>query len=424
MPANAASQPLSSYFLRNGKIDYQSVMQFARSVSHFLTPTENGVYAAILDRTARYADTGATIRTEAFFEGTAPTVKSAGVMPIPRMSANSFHRIKNKLARLGLIAVEGIRYTILLDRTPLDLAHDEEVQSSICKLHKHNPILRTAEGLLQMAANMTEALLSFLGVCDEEEPEPVENKGDTSYSLDVYIYPSFPAKAGKKWGELIKEFFMGQRTPAQLLSAVQTEASAKASRVREKQQKRGTLADRLAFFKREWENGQRELLSGGVPTRIVTRRDQSNIKTQILRAFEGTDHCPGHFAYWVTANWRNVGKMYFAKAKSYPSKPVLPWLIKCLDTYVEAYEQRDLVSFDMLAEGVNVEQAAKRRIASADEAEKRLQSTATELAVAEAEIRDLKKALNEKGSKRTAKPRRQALPDFDEEVFGYKRKRK
>lgn len=217
---------------------------------------------------------------------------------------------------------------------------------------------------------------------------------------------------------------MGNTLAKQIAAKAYHKASEQAGRLRERKAKRGNEADRLSFFKREWENGQREALGGGIPTRIVTKKDQSNIKTQILRPFEASNVDAGHFAYWVTSNWKNIGKLYFTKYKAYPSKPVLPWLIKCLETYVEAYEQRDMVSFDMLAEGVSVEQAAKRRIATADETEKRLQSIATELAVKEAEIRDLKKALSEKVGKPSRKTRRQALPDFDEEVFGYKRKRK
>lgn len=404
MPCNNGGQELFSYFVRNGKPDYQSAIQYARSIGHFLTPTENGLYCAIIDRTARYADTQAHIPTKHFFDGTAPTAKSAGVMPIPEMSANTFSRIRQKLIRLGLIAVEGIKYTIKLDVTPLEIAKDAEVQSSICKLHRHNPNLRTADGLIELATRMTETLLTFLGVTCEDEPETVENKGDTSYSLDVYTYPPSPDKSGSGIGPIIMDILMGKRSAADILAAAQSSAQGKAQQVREKRQKRRTLADSMKLFQENWMRGQRDAGLEGAPSRIVRKQDIAQIKQSIIVASAGTLDTDD-FAYWVAKYWDQIGAHYFQKSRSYPTNPVVPWLITCLDKYMEAYRNREMLDFDLAESGVSMRAQVGRRMKQAETNDETLQSIADKLAIAQAERDELKKELRERNShsKRTSK---------------------
>lgn len=180
---------------------------------------------------------------------------------------------------------------------------------------------------------------------------------------------------------------MGNRTASEIAAAALASVDTTRQKLRKRQASRGTLQDRMRAFEREWGSGQIEASGGRIPSRI-DQRGKKLIKEQLLqRAADGFDTT--HFAYWISKNWQAIGAQYFAKAKSYPEKPVVPWLIKCLETYIEAYEQKDYLN----EEGTRSTLTAAKAVAQRDKA---YDNVKVVLSAKDAEIEMLKAQLNER----------------------------
>lgn len=230
---------------------------------------------------------------------------------------------------------------------------------------------------------------------------------------------------------------MGNRSASEILAAVNSKVAERRDRQTTKRKARGTLADRTALFEAAWLRGQREKDSKRPPARIVGK-DRALIKSQIIKPAEGTDLDTEQFAAWVGQHWQAIGAQYFTKSKHYPEVPVIPWLIKCFEIYVTAYQQREFLdetgtksTTDYMARAAKVDEmqhASNKALSDADR----------EIALLKAELKESKALLAEAEKTGTVrndgwyteeqeriinKGKRMVFPDFDDEPQP-KRKRK
>lgn len=346
MPSAYTGQVHLDYFFYKDKVDYQAVIQYSRAIGYFLNETERSFYQFIIDCTARFGRQSSYISNAAFTDGQPANEDFAGTMPPPAVSRNTFYKVLATLQRLRLIVVDGNKYTLRFDTLPLEVAADEAVQKGFAARNRHNEKLRTAKGIIEWAGALSRKLLAAIQRQSTAEPETKPKPKKTRvqevspYSLYYKIEHSPLDKSKGTLLDKMKEVFMGKRTAAQLMQDVSRTVDEGRQKVHDKRRKRRTLADRCALFESEWAKGQRDRDSSGPVSRIVGRH-RAALKNQILKHFENTEINTDAFAYWVANNWQAIGATYFQKAKSYPERPVIPWLVKCIETYVIAWEQRE-----------------------------------------------------------------------------------
>lgn len=398
MPSASAGQVHPEFFYYNGKIDYQAVIQYSRAFIPFLNETERAFYQFIIDCTARFGRKNTRIAKSEFTTGKAPSQGFAGTMPPPECSRNTFYKVLNRLQDLKLVEIdmEGNKYTLRFDTLPIEVAADPQVQKGFAARNRHNSELRTAEGILAWAGKLTKLLLDAFTITrvepeqEEKQPEAQENKAkDVSpYSLYYKIQPSPLDKSKGNFRKLFRDIFMGKRDVSEIMQSITAGVQERRDRVTQKRKVRRTLADRAALFETEWLRGQREKNSKRPPARIVGR-DRALIKSQILKNAEGTELDTDAFAYWVAHHWQAIGAQYFPNSKRYPEFPVIPWLIKCFEVYITAFEQREFLDED----GTKSDTDYMRRAAQAD---KIREAGINALAAADRENANLRAQLRER----------------------------
>jgi hypothetical protein len=133
---------------------------------------------------------------------------------------------------------------------------------------------------------------------------------------------------------------MGNRSKADILSSVSRNVADASNKVREKRRKRRTLPDMCNLFETNWAAGQRET-TPGMPVAKILSRDRALLKTRIIKPFDQSGTDIEGFARWVSQHWQAIGAQFFPKSKGYPERPAFRWLIVCLDTYIDAWAQKD-----------------------------------------------------------------------------------
>lgn len=178
------------------------------------------------------------------------------------------------------------------------------------------------------------------------------------------------------------------RTAEQILADVTASVGAARDKVRDKRRKRRTLADLCSLFENAWNRGQREKSKEVPPTRLV-QRDRALLKSQIITPFRDTTIDIEDFAYWVALNWHAIGAQYFTKSKRYPELPAFRWLVKCLETYTLAYQNREY-----LDENASLSRTQMRKKVAA--VEKIQESADRSIASMQSEVEDLRRQLAER----------------------------
>jgi hypothetical protein len=434
-----ARQVQPEFFIHNGKISYQSVMQYARALGYFLNETERAFYNFIIDCTARFGRESTYLSMEHFRNGFLPDNEKcfAGSMPPPEVSRNTHYKIINRLQALGYIAVDGRKYTILLTTLPVEIVRDADVCKGFAARNRHNSNLRTPEGIYEWAGQLTERLLMALGFRGEAE-EPYINNGDAVSPYSLY-YKNEPSPSNKLEGDMlntIRDIFMGKRSAAEILASVQTTVTAGRTKITDKRKKRRTLQDACALFEAEWASGQRDRDSTAPANRIVGK-DRALLKNQIIKRSEGTDLDTDAFAYWVAKNWQAIGATYFEKAKRYPERPVVPWLIACFETYIIAYQQREHLD----TEGTRSQTELLKRSAATSAVQKAGQDVAAaqqdQINLLEAQLREARELMatrnldavendmvDPEAKAIIAKGRNMQFPDYDDEPAPKPKRRK
>lgn len=443
MPSTHTGQVRLDYFFYKGKIDYQAVIQYSRAIGYFLNETERSFYQFIIDCTARFGRKDSYIANQAFTDGQPANEDFAGTMPPPEVSRNTFYKILNTLQRLKLVTVEGNKYTLRFDTLPIEIASDEQVQKGFASRNRHNSALRTAEGIIEWASTLSRKLLAAIQSRSLAEPKTEEKPSETKpavvspYSLYYKIQHSPLDKSKGTLAEKMRDIFMGNRTAAQIMQDVATSVSHRKEKVTAKRKARRNLADMTALFESEWARGQREKDKSAPANRIVGR-DRALLKTQILQRSHGTDLDTDAFAYWVAHNWQAIGATYFEKAKRYPERPAIPWLIKCFETYIIAWQQRDTLN----TEGTRSQTDLMRRAAQTTQMQDAGRAVAEDLerenALLRAQLKERDAIIRKRGNdndddndmldaetKRiVSRGKKLVLPDYDDEPAPKPRKAK
>jgi hypothetical protein len=196
------------------------------------------------------------------------------------------------------------------------------------------------------------------------------------------------------------------KTADEILASVNKSVDAQRSALDSKRRKRRTLADECYLFEKAWLRGQEG--RGKFVQRIVGR-DRRLLKEQIVQPSRGSDLNLEAVAEWCTTHWHAIGAQYFAKAKSYPEYPAFRWFVKCFATYLEAYEQREVLDEAGTRSTAQLVKRAALADKQDDETIETLQAAQREIAALKAELRDVSKQ-----KKRTNRSR--PLDDFDLEL--------
>lgn len=380
--SETARQVLSGPFSEKDLPDYQAAVQHVRMHwRRLLSPTQLEAIEYVIDATARFGRRSRFMRQHWLLRGlpARPSSGFAGIAPITPVSRQALSKALSDLQRLGILVIESGRWAIDYSITAMHLVEDEAVQKRVLAANRRGGILSTVEGLLQWAAEMVQRYV-----------KPQQNKAATYTFTSIDPITSSDKSSeerGFSFSKSVTDWFMGNRTASQIAADALASVDSTRRKVREKQAKRGTLADRMRAFEREWGAGQIEASGGRIPTRI-DQRGKKLIKDQLLKR-AAPEFDTTHFAYWVSKNWQAIGAQYFAKAKSYPEKPVVPWLIKCLETYIEAYEQREYLD----EAGTRSNLSARKAIQQRDKA---YDNVKTVISAKDREIERLKAQLNER----------------------------
>lgn len=421
MSSVAARQVLCGPFNSGDLPDYQAAIQHMRiHWRRLLSVTQLEIVEAIMDRTVRFGKRSKRMNTEWFQDGHASNGENyAGCAPITPVSRQAFSKAMSALTRIGIVIKTGRTYAIDYSITIMDLATDADVQKRVLAENRRGGILSTLEGMLEWAAAALDKYLNPVVNKDEEastytftptKTQPSDNK--LSETMGSYFLTR------------VRDYIMGNRTAAQIMADVHTSVAAGREKVQAKRKTRRTLADSCALFETEWANGQRDRDSAMPVSRIVGK-DRALLKQHILKRAEGTELDTDAFAYWVANNWQAIGASYFAKAKSYPERPVMPWLVKCFDTYVIAYQQKDTLD----TEGTRSQTELLKRAAQTTQVQEAGKNVAEakdkELAIVKAQLAEANRLLAKKGQSANpdldaesqaivAKGKRMSFPDYDD----------
>jgi hypothetical protein len=201
----------------------------------------------------------------------------------------------------------------------------------------------------------------------------------------------------------------GKRSAADILADVSASVDGKREALVAKRRTRMTLADRVVLFERSWMRGQRERSSDIPPNRFVNR-DKKLLKDQLLKPAEGTKLDIEEFAYWVALNWTSIGAKYFTKTRKYPANPAFGWMIRCLETYTLAYQEREYLE-DVTIDRKDIERRERRKDESVEARIERERRKDDELAALRAELAEANEELRQ-----AARRGRVRKTDLDREI--------
>jgi hypothetical protein len=336
-------QEASTPFFAHSHNPYQAAVQHYRAHWHnLLNDTAQGIIQFIIDTTARFKRRSRYLRYEYFLEGQDPRGKSeyAGAAPILPISRKTFYQATADLKRLGILKVRRGCYAIDYSVTALDLAMDQYIQKSVLHRHHRGGILSTIEGIIRWATNITERFVA--AITKEVEPESEDshiNKG-SPYTVPTYKSDRYSNKLEYNADLTFKEKLMAKADD--LLASVTSAVGAKRDALKTKRKTRRNLGDVATLFEQAWTQGQKDS-NPSMPVSKLMDRDRALLKSRIVIPFETTDVDPEAFALWCATHWQAIGAAHFTKSKKYPERAAFRWLVTCLDTYVTAYSQKDLL---------------------------------------------------------------------------------
>lgn len=227
------------------------------------------------------------------------------------------------------------------------------------------------------------------------------------------------------------------RSPQEILAAALDGSLQKREKVRVKRRVRRNVTDLVAMFELEWARGQRERDATVPPNRIVGRY-RSILKKNIIYPAMDTELDTDAFAYWVAHNWQAIGATYFSNSKSYPERPVIPWLVKCFETYIIAFQQKEHLD----TEGTRSQTDLMKRAAATTQMQEAGRAVAEDLArenaLLKAQLRERDAIIRKQGSafemendmlddkaKRILqRGKKMVLPDYDDEPAPKRKKAK
>lgn len=304
------------------------------------------------------------IRYSVFIRGVPANAKTGfnGIMPIIEVSEKTFWKYVNLLVRVGILIKSPHGYRLRFACTATEIAQYEECRKSVTARRRRDHQLGTDEGIMQWAAKrdllaagttldeLTGEVCEAAETHEEEILEADTNKTEEKHRVKThspytfhirtiissgYTYPS------EICGLVLKKVkAMKSRSAKDIISAAQGEYQARRNRLQAKQRASGNIASRVHLAEDAWRRGQIERDNHSLPARL-SAKDRKLVKDHIIYASAGLDLDPNEFLHWCAVNWDAIGVQYFPKAKSYPSAPALPWLIKCSATYSRAFTDRD-----------------------------------------------------------------------------------
>lgn len=390
MASSSTSQQLVGPFSRKSLPDYQAAIQHYRTqLSWALSPNMRHIVERIIDSTVRFKDRYSYISYRNFMDGMLPNPDKgfAGIAPIPHMSEKTFYGAVGALCDMGIVIKDGLKYSLDYSIMALDLAEREDVQRRVLHENKRGGLLSTIDGIISWA---TKLVAHWSGPEQEEKPEPQQNKDEGStYPIPSIITPTnLPDKSGSIMRAVIKGIIMGTNSASDLKSSILATVQAGRDKQSTKRRNRRTLADECTLFEQAWQRGQRARNSDMPATRIAGA-DRALLKTQIVKPAQGTKLDVEEFGAWVAEHWDAIGAQYFAKAKSYPEAPALRWLIKCLETYITAFQQREyldetgsLNKTDLMQKAAGFDRANETAHDTAKAAQERINALEAELRTA------------------------------------------
>ncbi len=450
----------------------------------FLSRNQLRLVLCIFNRSIRFGRQWAYIPKRWFFDGHDQNEDGgyAGQNPILPQSDTNYNRLLRELADCGVMQRKGNRYRLNFSINAVDLATREDVQKRLQKEHARGGILKTVEGIIQWATQLTSR---YLNPDQRPSPAPSTNKTPTAlkrsataraeyphlhgektraetsltntqtnkrsknttqaepiqdltsdksdtYTCHYKNYVLFPNKSGNKClGDL------ELRTPDEILASVSASVKEKSDKVRAKRKKRRNLSDLAAMFEEQWAKGQRDSGSS-VPANRIVHADRGLLKTQLLKRSQGTALDTDAFAYWVAKNWQAIGAQHFPKAKSYPERPAIRWMVKCLETYMVAWEQREHLDEDGTVSKTEMMHKAKRVDQVTDAAKVVASDDAARIAELESLLAERDEMISEFEKDKTVgndmlsddelamlrKGRKLTLPDYDDEPAPRKPRRR
>lgn len=221
-----------------------------------------------------------------------------------------------------------------------------------------------------------------------------------------------------------RDLNMGNKAANDVLASVTSLVNQRRDKLTQKRKTRRTVSDMVALFESNWSKGQRDA-GASLPARIVGK-DRALIKSQLLKRVQDGSFDTDAFGYWVAHHWQAIGAQYFSKVKSYPELPNVPWFIKCMETYLTAFAQREFLDEAGTRSHTDIMRSAKRANTEVQKTDALLQSIASELseerqarrdfAKENAELRKQLRELNKDGGislARKTKPRSNSGDDDD-----------
>jgi hypothetical protein len=191
---------------------------------------------------------------------------------------------------------------------------------------------------------------------------------------------------------MIGDYLMGNRSKDDILASVSRNVTAAANKVRDKRRTRRTLPDMCNLFEGAWVAGQRET-SPGLPVAKILSRDRALLKTRIIKPFDQSGTDIEGFSRWVAQHWQAIGAQFFPKSKGYPERPAFRWLIVCLDSYVDAYAQREFLDPDGKISFSHVAKKAASADLIAEDALRYGKATKAEVADLQAQLAEARKEI-------------------------------
>lgn len=204
------------------------------------------------------------------------------------------------------------------------------------------------------------------------------------------------------------ERFYIMRSPADILAHAQRALTERSNRLQAKRKARGSITDLCNLFEEGWRTGQKERNASIMPARLVSR-DRALLKSQIIGPAREAGIDVQDFAKWCALNWDGIGATFFHKAKSYPQQPTFAWFVRCLETYSNAYAQRD--GLDLSGKANPSQRVTTQAVAAISERAEKAVSRASET------VADLQAQLREAREELARVRKTKGLPIDDDPVY-------
>lgn len=454
MPEILRGQVLCGPFSQKDLPDFQAAcVHFDQQWSLFLSQSEQQFVKAIMYRTARVGIhyRQRRIPKHWFFNGHLGSTETgyAGCPSMLQCSDKTFYKVRNDLCEYGIVQYTDDKYSLDYSTTALHLADNPKVQKRVLAANRHGGKLSTIEGLHEWAKHCTELLtLTSMENPDRSLDEGSQGKkpygsatspnGKCDKNLASPKVLQFRKNTGTRGGNTSKktrtkstsgtskcpsnllcrvlpyrvthnthvtsptnvveesEGHNKLKSKEQILSEIASKVSERQTRYRDRRAKSGTLASRMQAFELAWGEGQRKA-ERGIPTRIIPK-DRALIKQVIIKGLGETIDCTD-FAAWVAEHWQAIGAQYFGNSKKYPERPVVPWLIACINTYTDAYQNKDMLDESGTISTRDAGKAIKRSKRTVELAQQAIDDANRRTELAQARVRELEAELAKHGIK-------------------------